>query len=144
MLPRPLIAFAAIALATPAFAQVAPGSAGPGVRLGMRERNNSGQVGVVMLVPHGTKETLVILEIANTNGNTEAAHVHRGRLQASQENSCDNLDPKPAYVLHPVVNGSSKTLVKASEATLLSGNYVVNVHAENDLAHYVACGELYQ
>jgi hypothetical protein len=144
MLGRPLITLAAIAFATPTLAQSPPSDAGAsaGTKLGMRELNNSGQTGFVTLFSHGTNEALVIVSVAAPDGVTEAAHIHRGRTKPGQENSCDNLDPKPAYVLHPVVNGRSATLVKAPEDKLLSGNYVINVHAQNDLAHYVSCGEL--
>jgi len=138
MLRGPLIIIAAIALATPVLAQSA------GTKLGMRELNNSGQTGFVTLFSHGTNETLVIVNVTSADGLTEFAHIHRGRTQAGQENSCDNIDPKPAYVLHPVVNGRSATLVKAPEDKLLSGNYVINVHAQNDLTRYVSCGELEQ
>jgi hypothetical protein len=145
MLRGSIISIAALAIAaTPALAQNAPSDAGAaaGTKLGMRELNNSGQTGFVTLFSHGTSETLVIVNITAPSGSSEFAHIHRGRTQPDQENSCDNLDPKPAYVLHPVVNGRSATLVKASEDKLLSGNYVINVHAQNDVSRYVSCGEL--
>ncbi len=139
-----LLIIAAIVLANPAIAQLSPGDGGAGTKLGMRELNNSGQTGEVTLFAHGANETLVVLTLASADGRTEAAHIHRGHTEAGQENSCDNLDPKPTYVLHPVVNGRSLTLVKAPEEKLLSGNYVINVHSQSDLAHYVSCGELYK
>jgi hypothetical protein len=145
MLRGSLITIAAIAIAaTPAFAQTAPSDADvdAGTKLGMRELNNSGQTGFVTLFSHGANETLVIVNITAPTGSSEFAHIHRGHTQPGQENSCDNLDPRPAYVLHPVVNGRSATLVKAPEDKLLSGNYVINVHAQNDLTRYVSCGEL--
>jgi hypothetical protein len=43
-----------------------------------------------------------------------------------------------------VINGLSKTLVKASMDRLLSGNYNVNVHASTNAAIYVSCGHLYR
>jgi len=138
------LAAAAFALAAPAAAQVAPGDAGAGTKLGMRQLHNSGQAGTVTLSPHGKNETLVVLSITSADGKTEPAHIHRGRTQGGQESSCENLDPKPTYVLHPVVNGHSATLVKASEDRLLSGNYVVNVHSQSSIMHYVSCGELYR
>jgi hypothetical protein len=141
---RLLIIALTLAFATPALAQLPPGDQGLGTKLGMRELNNSGQVGEMTLFKHGPNETLVVLKLDSANGKTEAAHIHRGHTQPGQENSCDNLDPKPTFVLHPVVNGRSATLVKASEDRLLSGNYVINVHSQSNLAHYVSCGELYK
>jgi hypothetical protein len=144
MLRPSLIAIATTAaIAGPALAQVAPDDSGTGTKLGMRELNNSGQTGTVTLFARGN-QTLVLLKITSAMGRTEAAHIHRGHTADGQPNSCDNLDPTPAYVLHPVVNGRSATLVTASEEKLLSGNYVINVHSQNDLAHYVSCGELYK
>ena len=139
-----LITVAAMAFATPALAQLSPSDEGAGTKLGMRELNNSGQAGEMTLFARGPHETLVVLKLASAEGRTEAAHIHRGHTESGQENSCDNLDPKPTYVLHPVVNGRSSTLVKASEDKLLSGNYVINVHSQSNLAHYVSCGELYK
>ena len=137
MFRRILTTVAAIACASPALAQLPPGDAGFGTKLGMRQLNNSGQAGEMTLFAHGPNETLVVLKISSAGGKTEAAHIHRGHTEAGQENSCDNLDPKPTFALHPVVNGNSKTLVKASEDRLLSGNYVINVHSQSDQSHYV-------
>ncbi len=144
MFRRFIMTAAALAFATPALAQIPPGDEGAGTKLGMHEQNNSGQAGEMTLFQHGPSETLVVLKVSSAEGKMELAHIHRGHTQAGQENSCDNLDPKPTYVLHPVVNGMSKTLVKASEDKLLSGNYVINVHSQGNPAHYVSCGELYK
>ena len=144
MIRRFCITVAALAFAAPALAQLQPGDEGSGTKLGMRQLNNSGQAGEMTLFQHGPHETLVVLNVVSAEGKTELAHIHRGHTQAGQENSCDNLDPQPTYVLHPVVNGMSKTLVKASEDKLLSGNYVINVHSQNNPSHYVSCGELYK
>jgi hypothetical protein len=144
MFRRLILTGVAIAFATPALAQLPPGDEGTGTKLGMRQLNNSGQAGEMTLFAHGPNETLVVLKVASAEGKTEAAHIHRGHTAPDQENSCDNLDPKPTYILHPVVNGNSKTLVKASEEKLLSGNYVINVHSQSNVAHYVSCGELYK
>jgi len=123
--------------ASGAWAQIAPDDTGAGTKRGIQSVNNSGQVGTVTLFRRG-KSTLVVLEIHSVPaGRIEPAHIHRG-------SSCDNIDPKPAFGLAPVVNGMSRTIVQYPEDKLLSGNYSVNVHAsDKDLAHYVACGHLY-
>jgi hypothetical protein len=121
-----------------ALAQIGPNDSGAGTRLGIQQLNNSGQVGEVTLFKRGN-DTLVVLRVQSVpSGRSEPAHIHRG-------SDCSNIDPKPAFGLAPVVNGVSRTLVKYSEDRLLSGNYVVNVHAsDHALGHYVACGHLYR
>jgi hypothetical protein len=123
--------------ASGARAQIAPDDTGAGIKRGIQEQNNSGQVGTVTLFRRG-ESTLVVLELHSVPaGRREPAHIHRGQ-------ECDSIDPKPAFGLAPVVNGVSRTIVHYPEDKLLSGNYSVNVHvSETNLAHYVACGHLY-
>lgn len=131
-------AVAALALPLAARAQIDPDDSGAGTKLGMAQQNNSGQAGTVTLFRRGANTLVVVALTGEAQGRTEPAHVHRGH-------DCDSLDPKPAYGLAPVVNGVSRTLVKASADRLLSGNYVVNVHSSaQHLTNYVSCGELYR
>jgi hypothetical protein len=120
-------------------AQISPDDSGAGIRVGMLEESNSGQVGDVTLFKRGNS-TLVVLDIkGEPAGHREPAHVHRGHSV-----TCEDINPKPAFGLADVVNGHSRTLVKYSEDSLLSGNYTVNVHiSASNLAHYVSCGHLY-
>ncbi len=131
-------AFATSALlAGTASAQIDPGDAGLGTKLGLQSQNNSGEVGTVTLFKRGAS-TLVVLALQSAPAGAQPAHIHRGK-------SCSTLDPVPAFPLANVVNGRSKTIVHASESKLLSGNYVVNVHQSlANAKRYVACGELYQ
>jgi hypothetical protein len=133
--------FAVLGTALPitGFSQLGPTDAGIGIKLGLAQRNNSGEVGDVTLVERGASTTLVIIRLAQEpDGRQQPAHIHRGR-------DCATLDPKPAYGLAPVIDGVSKTLVNAPIGKLLSGNYVVNVHASaRNMTQYVSCGELYQ
>jgi hypothetical protein len=133
-----MAAFLGLAASGGALAQIAPDDSGAGTRLGIQQLNNSGQVGQVTLFKRGPN-TLVVLRLQSVPaGRREPAHIHRGR-------DCTSFDPKPAFGLAPVVNNVSRTLVQYSEDKLLSGNYVVNVHAsDRDLGHYVACGQLYR
>jgi hypothetical protein len=128
------LATALCSTAVVAVAQIS--DAGAGVKLGMADQNNSGEVGTVTLFEHGAN-TLVDLRIfSEPAGHSQPAHIHRGK-------SCQTLDPKPAFALTPVVNGRSQTLVHYPLAKLTSGNYVVNVHiSQKNIMHYVSCGHL--
>ncbi len=139
---RPVVFGAALLAAlgsASAFAQIAPDDSGRGTKLGMAQMSNSGEVGTVTLFPHRTDATLVVVRLASAPpGRAQPAHIHRGH-------SCDTADPTPAYLLAPVVNGVSRTIVEAPEAKLLSGNYVIDVHdSSGRLGRYVSCGELYR
>jgi hypothetical protein len=116
-----------------------PTGSGAGTQRGLAQQNNSGEVGTVTLFRRGPSSTLVVIRVSSEPlGRQQPAHVHRGH-------DCATLDPKPAYGLAPVINGLSKTIVNEPEDKLLSGNYVVNVHAAADnIARYVSCGELYR
>jgi hypothetical protein len=140
---RVLLAFggawaAVLALATAATAQIDPDDTGAGTKLGLASLNNSGQVGTVTLFSHGARATLLVLRIeSEPPRQTEAARVRRGR-------TCGTLNTAAAYPLAPVVDGVSRTVVDAPEAKLLSGNYVVSVHASRRrAARVVSCGELH-
>lgn len=93
-----------------------------------------------MTLYNAGSSTRVVLNIkGEPSGRAEAAHIHRGK-------ECDQFDPKPVYMLSNVVNGRSTSVVHASESKLLSGNYVVVIHAGSmgkAMEHYVACGQLY-
>ncbi len=131
-------ASAFLACVVPALAQLAPDDSGAGTQLGMAQQNNSGQTGFVTLFRRGPASTLVVIQLdSELPGRSEPAHIHRGA-------DCDSLDPVPMYPLAPVINGTSKTLVKAPEDKLLSGNYDVNVHSSANLRVYLSCGHLYR
>ena len=126
-------------VARPALAQIDPSDSGAGTKLGLAQRNNSGQVGTVTLFAHGANATLVVLRLASEPaGRREPAMVHRGR-------SCDAMNVRPAFALAPVIGGASRTIVELPPSRLLSGNYVVDVRAsDTDPSRSVSCGELYR
>jgi hypothetical protein len=133
-----LISIALLAPGRAALAQIAPDDTGAGTQLGLSEENNSGQTGFVTLFRRGPASTLVVLKIVSEPpGRAEAAHIHRG-------SDCSSQNPVPAYPLAPVINGISKTLVKAPEDKLLSGNYNVDVHSPVRPAVDFSCGHLYR
>ena len=81
----------------------------------------------------------MVLNIKGAPAGHELSHIHRGK-------GCDDpveINPTPAYALHDVVGGRSRTVVPVPEAKLLSGNYVVIVHANAKGVPYVSCGQLY-
>jgi hypothetical protein len=97
-------------------------------------QNDSGENGTATLTQ--TADGLVV-KLALTGGTgDQPAHIHKG--------TCDKLDPKPAYPLTTVSDGTSTTTlkdVKLSELT--SGTYAINVHkSTTDIKTYVACGNL--
>jgi Cu/Zn superoxide dismutase len=131
-----------LAAALPVPAQIAPGDTGAGVKRGMEQLNYSAQVGTVTLFDEGSRTRVVLDVKSEPPGWTEGAYIQRG-----QSCTLSEIDPAPAYFLHSVVNGHSETVVDAPAAKLLSGNYVVVVHAGvsgKALRHYVSCGHLYQ
>jgi len=118
------IVAAFLATALPVLAQMAPGDTGAGVQRGIQQLDQSGQVGTVTLFNGGGRTRVVLNIHGEPRGRVEAAHIHRGK-------GCDpsQIDPKPVYPLNNVVNGRSASTVNAPEDKLLSGNYVVIVHA---------------
>lgn len=113
-----------LAAGIPVLAQIAPGDTGAGVQRGVQQIGQSGQVGTVTLFNAGGSTRVVLNIHGEPAGRTEAAHIHRGKGCAPGQ-----IDPKPVYPLNNVVNGRSVSVVNAPEAKLLSGNYVVIVHA---------------
>jgi len=64
-------------------------------------------------------------------------------LEGRSSISPPELDPKPAFMLKPVVGGKSITMVDASVADLLKEPMAINVHeSATDLKKYVACGDI--
>jgi len=119
-----VIAAAFLTTALPVLAQMAPGDTGAGTERGVQQLNQSGQVGTVTLF-NGGGSTHVVLNIhGEPGGRVEAAHIHRGKGCGPGQ-----IDPTPVYPLNNVVGGHSSSSVNASEDKLLSGNYVVIIHA---------------
>lgn len=116
-------AFAVLAL--PVLAQ-APGDTGAGIKRGLEDIGFSGQAGSVTLFRASAGNgTLVVLDVqGQPQGKLESASIQRGK-------SCNagDIDPNPVWMLNDVHNGHSTTVVNASMDKLLSGNYVVIVHA---------------
>src|SRR5688572_27429136 len=111
--------------------------AGPLVRtvVQLAEQNGSGQNGTATLTETADGKLMVMIELSNGSSVAQPAHIHKG--------TCANLDPRPAYPLTSVTNGASDTTVDVSMATLLNGQYAVNVHkSAAEASVYVACGDI--
>lgn len=97
-------------------------------------QNGSGESGTATLTQHGDSLTV---KLALTGGSgSQPAHIHKG--------TCAKLDPKPAYPLTTVADGTSSTSLKGVYLSkLMSGTYAINVHkSTTDIKTYVACGDL--
>ena len=105
------------------------------IKVELSAQNGSGETGYAMLYPHGAKTKVIVHLKGTPKGVAQPDHIHKG--------TCANIDPKPAYMLKPVVGGKSITLVDASLADLLKEPMAINVHeSATDLKKYVACGDI--
>jgi plastocyanin len=95
---------------------------------------DSGQDGVAILVDKGD-QTEVVLNIASGAADVpQPADIHTG--------TCDALGGVNHSLAH-VVNGISLTMVDANLASLLTGDFAINVHhSGDDIGTYVACGNV--
>jgi hypothetical protein len=100
----------------------------------IKAQNGSGESGTATLTQHADS-LLVKLALTGAKGD-QPAHIHKG--------TCAKLDPKPAYPLTTVSDGTSSTSLKGVKlSALTSGTYAINVHkSTTDLKDYVACGNL--
>ena len=99
----------------------------------MNQQNGSGETGTATL-KDTPKGLVVTIHVKNAKG-PQPVHIHQG--------SCANLNPKPEYPLHNVVNGMSVTTVKGVTIMELNGKSAINVHKSlSDIATYVSCGDI--
>lgn len=122
------VALLALLLVTAAFV---PAAADDAIRIPLAAMNGSGESGVAILTPRGSK-TLVQLQVHGGPGDPQPAHFHTG--------TCDNYAPRPLYMLAAVVKGESTTTVDVPIEKLTAGNLVVNVHKSfDDIATVASC-----
>ena len=111
------------------------GTSATGKTFPFAAQNTSGETGSVTLTPASDNTTTVLIKLEGAPADAQPAHIHVG--------PCAKLDPKPAFPLNNVVDGTSTTVVKQPISKLLGGTYAVNVHkSPNDIATYVACADL--
>ena len=112
-------------------AALVPAAADDAIRVPLMAMNGSGENGVAILTPRGTK-TLVQLQVHGGSGDPQPAHFHTG--------TCDKYAPRPLYMLAAVVKGESTTTVDVPIDKLTAGDLVVNVHKSfNDIATIASC-----
>ena len=139
-LPALALGLSLLAAAAPGGAQIDPNDPlGLGTKLGVQSLNNSGQVGTVTLFRRGAGHALVDVSLSGVSpAKIELASIRRGHDCAGA------ITPQAAFVLNDVHKARSRTALAASEATLLSGNYIVVVASKQTPSHYLACGHLYR
>lgn len=102
----------------------------------LNAENGSNETGTATLTPveGGVK---VDLKVAGTGDVAQPVHIHTGQCGPK-------LNPKPAYPLTTIQNGTSSTTVKGVTLEQLeSGDYAINAHkSTSDVATYVACGNI--
>ncbi len=126
------------ALPLGAGAQMAIGDPGPGEVRGIQDLNNSGQIGTARFVPEA-KGTRVIVKIRGVRpGRIQPLAILRGK-------NCEALEPTVGWTLPPIINGESNAVVMAPASKILSGNYVIVAHADDNVpGHNLACGQLFR
>lgn len=127
---------AAVALATPnAMHQMHNAMSKTNLNINMGPVGGSKQNGTAN-VKDVAGGVLVTVSVFNQpKGSSEPAHIHQGR--------CPNVNPAPWKPLKNLINGKSVTTVKGiTVAQIKAGKYAINVHDQNNLKHYVSCGNL--
>jgi hypothetical protein len=106
------------------------------LQIPLEGQNNSGETGTATLMD--SEKGLVVQLHVTGGGPSQPVHIHKG--------TCANLDPKPAYPLTTLANGTSDTTIpNLTIADLLKSPYAINAHkSTSDLKTYVACGNIAQ
>lgn len=111
-------------------AAAASAADGP-VRIPLEAMNGSGESGVAILTPQGSK-TVVELQMKGGPGDPQPAHFHTG--------VCEKYTPRPLYPLRAVVKGGSVTTLDVPIEKLTGGDLVINVHKSfDDIATIASC-----
>ena len=131
----------------PALAQLSAGqggvapqggvSAGAGIQRGLGAMNESGENGFITLFGAGAGTRLVVDVHGMMAKSPQSVAIQRGKL-------CSAIDPNVVAWSTNLVNGFSRGNVPMSVRTLMSGNYVVVVHASTMAGSpVVSCGMLF-
>jgi hypothetical protein len=106
------------------------------VQVKITPQDNSGEGGTATLSDSPNGLVVKMTLSGAPEGVAQPAHIHKG--------TCANLDPKPAYPLKSVSNGSSdSTVPNVTIAQLEKGQYAINVHkSTSQITTYVACGNI--
>ena len=140
---RPIAAIAAALIltgGTAVFAQSAAPheetSSKKPMQIKLLQLNASGETGTATLMDSEKGLVVKLVETGAAEGSEQPAHIHKG--------TCDKLDPKPAYPLSTVKNGTSETVLKdLTIADLQKGTFAINTHkSTTDIPTYVSCGNI--
>ena len=122
-----------IAVLTLSFSSAAMAQTWAGVPL--HEVDNSDVSGQGTLTDNGDGTTTVHIEILGQLTAIMPSAIHAG--------TPDQYAPEPAFRLTDVVDGTSKTVIRASLADLLAGDYVIVVRQSKDAPErIVALGKI--
>jgi hypothetical protein len=134
-----LLVAAVLCTIAPAFPQISPNDRlGLGTKRGIQQMHQSGQVGTVMLLDRGPQTSVDVSMHGVPAGKIESVAVVRN------SDCTEALPVTPAYPLNDLVGGHSRTIVNATNAKLLSGNYSVVVRSQQQPEHALACGHLFR
>lgn len=103
------------------------------ITVSISQQNGSGQDGSARLTEMGHQTQVTITLPAPADGSSQPAHVHEGNC------------PSPgaiAFVLEPLVGGSSTSLVDATLPQLQGNRYALNVHHSVADFTQFACGDI--
>ncbi len=105
------------------------------MQIRLTEQNKSDESGTATLYD-GARGLIVRLRLRGGETVDQPAHIHKG--------TCEKLDPKPAYALTTVHEGTSeKTVEGVTIAQLEKTPYAINVHkSTKEIPVYVACGNI--
>lgn len=132
---KKIILLAVVALSVFAFSGSGTYAQANSVTVNLGAENNSGQTGTATLTEMGS-QTRVVVNISGGSSTAQPAHIHKGQCGPT-------LDPKPAYPLTSLTNGTSETMVDANMAEIANGTYAVNIHkSAAEAAVYVSCGNI--
>lgn len=111
------------------------GAVAGAVTFPLREQNDSGVSGTVMLTEQGSATLVSIMLEGETITGGHVAHLHSGTCEAPGDYT---------FTLNPVdADGTSETAVNLTIDELTSGAYMINIHpSEENWDAWMVCGEL--
>jgi hypothetical protein len=114
---------------------IQPALAADAITVTLNPKPDSNTSGTATLTPEGNQTKVVIQVQGAPTDAVQPVHFHKG--------TCANLEPKPAYPLLDIKNGTSTTVVAVEMSKLTATPHTINVHkSAADMKTSVACGEV--
>ena len=114
---------------------IQPALAADAITVTLNPKTDSNTSGTATLTPEGNQTKVVIQVQGAPAGAVQPVHFHKG--------TCAKLEPKPAYPLQDIKNGTSTTVVPVEMAKLTATPHTINVHkSAAEIKTSVACGEV--